>query len=73
MTRALIALAALLAMGSAVANDKPDPPHRTLLGYVESITLQPVGLRLAARLDTGAKTSALHSVQTEVFEREGDK
>lgn len=71
MTRALIALAALLCMGSAAANDNPEPPHRKLLGFVEQMTLEPVGLRLKARLDTGAQTSSLHSVETEPFKRDG--
>lgn len=71
MTRALIALIALLCMGSAAANEDSLPPQRKLLGFVEQMTLEPAGLRLKARLDTGAQTSSLHSIETEAFKRDG--
>jgi hypothetical protein len=71
MTRTLLVLAALLCIGSATADDNTAPSHRKLLGFVEQLTLEPVGLRLKARLDTGAQTSSLHSIDTEPFKRDG--
>ncbi|MEQ5815156.1 ATP-dependent zinc protease [Marinobacter sp. NFXS11] len=43
------------------------------LGYVEWVVMQDTSLRLKARLDTGAKTSSLHAVNVEPFERDGDE
>lgn len=43
------------------------PPES--LGFVEWIVLQDTGLRLKARLDTGAKTSSLHAVNVEPFDK----
>lgn len=71
MIRALIALFALIYMSGVAANDDPESQHRKLLGFVEQMTLEPSGLRLKARLDTGAQTSSLHSVETEEFKRDG--
>lgn len=39
------------------------------LGFVEWVVMRDTGLRLKARLDTGAKTSSLHAVNVEEFER----
>lgn len=64
----VIALTAFLTALPGLAH----PDHRILLGFVEWITLEPVGLRLKARLDTGALTSSLHAVDVEPFERGGE-
>lgn len=69
MTRLLIVLLGLLCVGGVQA--ETEHSHRTLLGYVETIVLGPVGLPLKARLDTGAQTSSLHSVDTVTFQRDG--
>lgn len=71
MTRILIALAALLYTCSVAAHDAATHPQRRLLGFVEWVTLESAGLRLKARLDTGAQTSSLHSVDTLPFKRDG--
>nr|WP_228260785.1 ATP-dependent zinc protease [Marinobacter orientalis] len=42
------------------------------LGFVEWVVLEETGLRLKARLDTGAKTSSLHAVNVEPF-RKGEE
>lgn len=42
------------------------------LGFVEWVVLQDTGVRLKARLDTGAKTSSLHAVNVEPFTK-GDE
>lgn len=71
MTRLSIALLGLFCVGGVSA--EAEQTHRTLLGYVESIVLEPVGLPLKARLDTGAQLSSLHSVDTTTFERDGEE
>lgn len=70
MIRRLIALLGLFCVVSAYGAET-DQSHRTVLGYVEAIVLEPVGLPLKARLDTGAQLSSLHSVETATFERDG--
>lgn len=70
MIRMLIPLASLLCLSTAFAAAEP-PPHRALLGFVEWVSLEPEGVPVKARLDTGAKTSSLHSQDTEEFERDG--
>ncbi|SNC74611.1 Uncharacterized conserved protein [Marinobacter sp. es.048] len=69
-------LAAALAFPSTMAvsaesdaNNDQRPPET--LGYVEWVVMQDTSLRLKARLDTGAKTSSLHAVNIEPFERDG--
>lgn len=47
------------------------PPET--LGYVEWLVMEDTSLRLKARLDTGAKTSSLHAVNIEEFEKDGDE
>lgn len=50
------------------------PAHaqaREILGWVEWFVLEPSGLRLKAKLDTGATTSSLHATGIEPFERDG--
>jgi hypothetical protein len=42
------------------------------LGFVEWVVMQDTGVRLKARLDTGAKTSSLHAVNVEEFDK-GDE
>lgn len=43
------------------------------LGFVEWVVLQDTGLRMKARLDTGAKTSSLHAVNVEPFDKDGEE
>ena len=68
-------VAALLCAPLARAQDKADDggkrPAETL-GFVEWVVMQDTGVRLKARLDTGAKTSSLHAVNVEEFDK-GDE
>lgn len=52
-------------------NDENSVPER--LGFVEWVVLEETGLRLKARLDTGAKTSSLHAVNVEPFEKDNEE
>lgn len=47
--------------------------ERDVLGYVEYIYLQPWGLKLKARLDTGAKTSSIYAVDIVPFEKDDEE
>ncbi|WP_165857321.1 ATP-dependent zinc protease [Marinobacter sp. JSM 1782161] len=64
-------LAALLSAFTPLASADDDTDYETL-GFVEWVVLQDSGVRLKARLDTGAKTSSLHAVNVEPFERDGE-
>lgn len=66
-----LGLAATIALSPlAVAGEgkKKDMPEETM-GFVEWVVLQDTGLRMKARLDTGAKTSSLHAVNVEPFKK----
>lgn len=74
MTRILpiVALLLVIMVTLATVQADDDPPPRSLLGWIEWVVLKPQNLRLKARLDTGAKTSSLHAVDVEAFERDGE-
>ncbi len=42
-----------------------------VLGWLEGAYLQPWGVRVRAKLDSGALTSSIHAEKLEVFEKEG--
>lgn len=43
-----------------------------VMGFVEWVVMGETGIRLKARLDTGAKTSSLHAVNVEPFEKDNE-
>jgi hypothetical protein len=68
-------IAALLGAPFASAQGKADDGAKRApetLGFVEWVVMQETGVRLKARLDTGAKTSSLHAVNVEEFDK-GDE
>jgi hypothetical protein len=74
LNRALLAAALVLPSTMALSAEseaKNDQRLPETLGYVEWVVMQDTSLRLKARLDTGAKTSSLHAVNIEPFERDG--
>ena len=54
------------ALGTAVRED-----GLREAGWLQSIRLEPHRVRVTAKLDTGAKSSAIHAVDVERFERNG--
>lgn len=61
-------LGACLLNGIAVADDDPE-----VYGWVEKTTLEPWGVELKAKLDSGALTSSMHAEHIEEFTRDGEK
>ncbi|KPQ01571.1 RimK/LysX family protein [Marinobacter sp. HL-58] len=69
-------IAAMLLLTPAVLLANADDDENSIpekLGYVEWIVLEETGLRLKARLDTGAKTSSLHAVNVEAYEKDDEE
>lgn len=62
----IIAALLLLPFLSASAQDK------NILGWVEYIVVEPGGLKLKAKLDTGAKTSSLRAKILKEYEKDGE-
>ncbi|PWV81707.1 ATP-dependent zinc protease [Halomonas sp. A11-A] len=67
MARPLVLAAGLLAgMAQAGADDK-------VFGWVERATIEPWGVAVKAKLDSGALTSSLDAREIETFERDGEE
>lgn len=60
-----VSLLLVSAVASAHAREKME------LGWLERIRLQPWDIVLKAKLDTGAKTAAIHATDIERFEKDG--
>lgn len=61
-------LAVFLITIAACGNTRANPPS---LGWLEWSWLEPGHIKIKTKLDTGAKTSSLHAVAIEEFERDG--
>ena len=81
MLKTLLALFLALSNGTAImaASDrtqssKPETEsqQRIIMGWLESVFIRPWNLRLTAKLDTGAKTSSLHTDRVEHFNKNGE-
>lgn len=69
---ALIAVMTMLfAPSAAMASTSESEPER--LGFVEWVVMQDSGVRMKARLDTGAKTSSLHATDVEPFMKDDEE
>ena len=75
MRFAIIALTSLLFSASpALAEPQPEiSAEPEVLGFIEWVVMGETGIRLKARLDTGAKTSSLHAVNVESFEKDNEE
>ncbi|MEZ4753056.1 MAG: RimK/LysX family protein [Bdellovibrionota bacterium] len=47
-------------------------PEKTRVGWVEKVSLEPEGIQLHAKLDTGADSSSMSATYLEEFEKNGD-
>lgn len=67
--------AALVLPTTLPAETTPDNENKVpeTLGFVEWVVMNDTGLQLKARLDTGAKTSSLHAVNVEEFEKDNEE
>jgi hypothetical protein len=68
-----VIVAAGLCLPPAAISAGEEDPHRGLreAGWLQSIRLEPYRVRVTAKLDTGAKSSAVHALDVERFERAG--
>ncbi|AXS81930.1 MULTISPECIES: ATP-dependent zinc protease [Marinobacter] len=66
---ALFFLSTIVVSAESDSNSEKRSPET--LGFVEWVVMQDTSLRLKARLDTGAKTSSLHAVNVEPFDKDG--
>jgi hypothetical protein len=57
--------------GKSKARARGEAPALREAGWLQSIRLEPHGVRVTAKLDTGAKSSAIHATDVERFERGG--
>lgn len=71
---ALIASLSIPAANALAATDSESSDNSVpeTLGFVEWVVMNDTNLRLKARLDTGAKTSSLHAVNVEGFQKDNE-
>lgn len=63
---------ALLACGLPVLAQEAAPEARQIMGWVESVRLEPWGFKFRARMDTGAKTSSMSARKIELFQKDDE-
>ncbi len=68
------ALTTLVLTSTTLSAEEPSASAREpeVLGFVEWVVMESTEVRLKARLDTGAKTSSLHAVNVEPFEKNNE-
>jgi hypothetical protein len=59
--------------GSVQAKSEALVTQKQILGWVESVRFMPGRALLKAKLDSGAKSSALHAEDIELFEQDGNQ
>lgn len=67
----LIALSPMVQAAQSESGAGKRPPET--LGFVEWVVMKDTALRLKSRLDTGAKTSSLHAVNIEPFQKDNEE
>lgn len=67
----LISLLLLCSTSQAMARKTEE--SKNVFGWVERTTLMPWGVKLKAKLDSGALTSSLHATEVKIFEKDGEK
>ena len=61
----------LFASGIVMAEGKPDVQQ--IYSWKEKVRVYPSGLEFKAKLDSGAKTSSIHAINIEEFERDDEE
>ena len=71
----LLTLTSLIfsALPASAESTEEATPEPEVMGFVEWVVMGETGIRLKARLDTGAKTSSLHAVNVEPFEKDNEE
>jgi len=69
ITLLMLPLGITVAESTATNTDAEN--KRITAGWLEYVVLEPWQIKLRAKLDTGAKTSSLHALDLERFERDG--
>lgn len=62
-----------MVIGLCGMNSPASAREKMELGWLERIRLQPSDIVLKAKLDTGAKTAAIHATDIERFDKDGKK
>jgi hypothetical protein len=74
-TASALALAGVLAGGGAAAQTATkattSPKPHPVVGWIENALIDPGGLLIRAKLDTGARTSSLNAPDYKIFDRDG--
>jgi hypothetical protein len=73
---AMLVLTLMVGIAALPANagkEAKQPRERIVMGWLESVVIEPWGVKLRAKLDTGAKTSAMHAQNMKRFKRNGKK
>ncbi|EKF73504.1 hypothetical protein A11A3_13240 [Alcanivorax hongdengensis A-11-3] len=63
----MLLAALLMALAATVSADDAKP----VFGWVEKVNLEPWGVEVKAKLDSGALTSSLHAKNIEIFKKDG--
>lgn len=72
MTRIPILIAPTIICGLVAASQSAaDRGKMIVVGFAEHAAIPQIGLRLKAKMDTGAKTTSIHAVNVERFKRNG--
>ncbi len=72
----MLVMRAMILADPAAASDpapEPEPVGKMIGGWVEKVVMLPSGVRVSAKLDTGARTSSIHAEEIERFEKAGER
>jgi hypothetical protein len=68
----MIMLGPVFTINAEAAKPSCDPNTTTIIGRVENVVMQDVGMKLKARIDTGAGISSIHAKILEIKPAKGD-
>jgi hypothetical protein len=71
--KTLLMLCCLMAMSSPLVSAAPKSQSLTVIGEIESVTLEKEKFQLLGRIDTDAETSSITALKIERYERDGKK